>query len=87
MGMRDRQRILGNLDQLYREAFQRAEGKGDEDAMAQLDFGFQRDQLYMELALDIRELLSAWDTGNDAEGKTTSLLEKAQAIRRLTRLR
>ena len=85
--MRDRQRILGNLDQLYREAFQRAEGKGDEDAMAQLDFGFQRDQLYMELALDIRELLSALDTGNDAEGKTTSLLEKAQAIRRLTRLR
>lgn len=87
MGMRDRQRILGNLDQLYREAFQRAEGNGDEDAMAQLDFGFQRDQLYMELALDIRELLSAMDTGNDAEGKTTSLLEKAQAIRRLTRLR
>lgn len=85
--MRDRQRILGNLDQLYREAFQRAEGNGDEDAMAQLDFGFQRDQLYMELALDIRELLSAMDTGNDAEGKTTSLLEKAQAIRRLTRLR
>jgi len=85
--MRDRQRILGNLDQLYREAFQRAEGKGDEDIMAQLDFDFQRDQLYLELALDIRELLSAMDTGKDAGEATTSLLEKAQAIRRLTRLR
>ena len=87
IGMRDRQRILGNLDQLYREAFQRAEAKGDEDFMAQLDFEFQRDQLYMELALDIRELFSAMDTGKDAGGQTTSLLEKAQAIRRLTRLR
>ncbi|MFH1766061.1 MAG: hypothetical protein ABIF09_17890 [Gemmatimonadota bacterium] len=85
--MRDGKRILGNLEQLYREAFQRAEGKGDEAVMAQLDFDFQRDQLYLELALDIRDLLSALDTGKDAEGKTTSLLEKAQAIRRLTRLR
>ena len=85
--MRDRQRILGNLDELYREAFQRAEGEGDKDAMAQLDFEFQRDQLYLEVALDVRELLSTMDIGKDAEGKTTSLLEKAQAIRRLTRLR
>ena len=85
--MRDRQRIVGNLDDLYREAFQREEGNGNEDAMARLDFEFQRDQLYLEVALDLRELLSAIDTGKDGEGKTTSLLEKAQAIRRLTRLR
>jgi hypothetical protein len=85
--MRDRKRILGNVDQLYREAFKRAEEKGDEEAMAQLDFEFQRDQLYMELVLDVRELLSAMDTGNGAEGKTKSLLEKAKAVRRLTRLR
>jgi hypothetical protein len=85
--MRDRQRILGNLEQLYREAFQRAEGNGDEEAMARLDFEFQRDQLYLELALDVRELLSAMETEKDADGKRTSLFEKAQAIRRLTRLR
>jgi hypothetical protein len=85
--MRDRQRILGNLEELYREAFKRAEGKADEDAMARLDFEFQRDQLYLEAALDLRELLAALDTGKDPEGKTTSLLEKAQAIRKLTRLR
>ncbi len=85
--MRDRKRILGNLDELYRDAFGRAEGKGDDEAMARLDFDFQRDQLLLEVALDLRELMAAMDSGKDGEGKTTSLLEKAQAIRKLTRLR
>jgi hypothetical protein len=85
--MRERQRILENLEELYREAFKRAEGSGDEEAMARLDFEFQRDQLYLETALDLRELLAAMESGKDKEGKPTSLLEKAQAIRRLTRLR
>jgi hypothetical protein len=85
--MRDRQRILTNLEELYREAFGRAEEDGDERSKARLDFDFQRDQLYLEVVLDLRELLAAMESGKDAEGKTTSLLEKAQAIRRLTRLR
>jgi hypothetical protein len=85
--MRDRQRIIGNLEDLYKEAFSRAEQKGDEDSMASLDFEFQRDQLYLEVALDLRELIAALESGKDQEGKTTSLLEKAQAIRKLTRLR
>jgi hypothetical protein len=85
--MRDRQRILGNLEDAYREGFRRAEAVGDDAAMSQLDFEFQRDQLFMEVVLDVRELLSTIDTGKSPEGKTTSLLEKAQAIRRLTRLR
>lgn len=85
--MRERQRILANLEELYREAFGRAEEEGDQESKARLDFEFQRDQLYLEVALDLRELLSAMESGKDAEGKTTSLLEKAQAIRRLTRLR
>jgi hypothetical protein len=55
--------------------------------MARLDFDFQKDQLYLEILLDIRELLAAMEPGKDSEGKTTSLLERAQAIRRLTRLR
>lgn len=85
--MRDRQRILENLEELYREAFKRAEESDDEEAMARMDFDFQRDQLYLEIALDLRELLAAMESGKDNDGKTTSLLEKAQAIRRLTRLR
>jgi hypothetical protein len=85
--MRDRDRILGNLESLYREGFRRAEESGDEDGMARLDFDFQKDQLYLEILLDIRELLATMEPGKDSEGKTTSLLERAQAIRRLTRLR
>jgi hypothetical protein len=85
--MRDRQKILGNLEALYRDGFGRAEKSGDQEAMAQIDFDFQKDQLLLEVLLDIRELLAAMEGGKDAEGKTTSLLEKAQAIRRLTKLR
>ncbi len=85
--MRERQKILGNLEELYREAFGRADKNGDEESMARLDFEFQRDQLYLEVALDLRELLAAMEAGKDAGGKTQSLLDKAQAIRRLTRLR
>lgn len=85
--MREREKILGNLESLYREEFQRAEDGGDQEAMARTDFDFQRDQLHLEILLDIRELLAAWETPKDAEGTTTSLLEKAQAIRRLTKLR
>lgn len=85
--MRERQKILGNLEEIYREAFQRAETSGEGARAAEVDFDFQRDQLFMEALLDIRELLAAMDSGKDPEGKTTSLLEKAQAIRRLTRLR
>jgi len=85
--MREREKILGNLENLYRDGFRRAEEGEDREAMARLDFEFQKDQLYLEVLLDIRELLAAVDTSQDAEGTTTSLLEKAQAIRRLTRLR
>jgi len=85
--MRDRKRILGNLEDLYKEAFRAAEAEGDEAEMGRLDFDYQRDQLYLEVALDLRELLAAMETASGEEGKSTSLLEKAQAIRRLTRLR
>ena len=85
--MRDRQKILENLESLYREAFRRAERGAEESAMARLDFEYQRDQLYLETALDLRDLLAAMEAPSETEGKSTSLLEKAQAIRRLTRLR
>ncbi len=85
--MRERQRIRANLEELYKEAFRKAEAGGKEDEMARLDFGYQRDQLYMEVLLDLRELLAAMDATPDSGETTTTLLEKAQALRRLTRLR
>jgi len=53
--------------------------------MARLDLEYQRDQLQLEVLLDIREMLTPAEP--DRVDKTTSLLEKAQKIRKLTRLR
>lgn len=83
--MRDREKIVGNLETLYRTAFDEAREGEDEERMARLDFRFQRDQLFLEALLDIRDLLAAAPV-EDEEG-SESLLEKAEALRRLTRLR
>jgi len=80
--MRSRERVLQSLEKVYREAFTAAEASGDRDAMARLDLEYQRDQLQLEVLLDIREQLTPAEP--DA---TKSLLEKAQQLRRLTKLR
>ena len=86
--MRDRQRILDNLEKLYRNELDRSagtEGAGGERAGGErLDFEFQRDQLYLEVILDLRELMKG---SPEEEKSTSSLLEKAQQLRNLTRLR
>ena len=81
--MRDRQRILDNLEKLYRGELDRSAGSEGVDG-GRLDFEFQRDQLYLEVMLDLRDLISS--TPED-EKSTASLLEKAQKLRNLTRLR
>jgi hypothetical protein len=52
---RSRERILANLDDMYREAFERAKAEGDEAKMATLDFTYRREQLYFEILLDVRD--------------------------------
>ena len=54
---RARDRILSNLDDMYREAFERAKATGDESQMATLDFAYRREQLYFEILLDVRDAL------------------------------
>jgi hypothetical protein len=54
---RSRERILGNLDEMYREAFERAKASGDQSQMATLDFAYRREQLYFEILLDIRDAM------------------------------
>jgi len=85
--MRDRSRILGNLDELYRAAFGRAVEERDAGAKVELDFQFQRDQLFLEAILDLRDLLATVEPDGKTEDKGASLMEKAQALRRLTKLR
>ncbi|MDH5588536.1 MAG: hypothetical protein OEZ65_12375 [Gemmatimonadota bacterium] len=84
--MRTRERILQSLESVYRSAFEAAQGKGNQERMDVLDLEYQREQLRLELLLDIRDLLQAPEEGKSGS-PGSSLLDKAQAIRRLTRLR
>ncbi len=59
--MRERSKILGSLESIYREAFGSAEAAGDQTEMSKLDLGYQRDQIYLEALLDIRDALVAAD--------------------------
>ncbi len=80
--MRSRDRVLQSLDKVYRGAFTAAEEAHDTGSMSRLDLEYQRDQLQLEVLLDIRDLLMPEEVD-----KTTSLLEKAQNLRRLVKLR
>lgn len=77
--MRSRERILANLESIYRESYERARQAADQRRMTDLDSAYQRDQLMLEILLDIRDLFSPPPPGGRA-------LEKLEAIRRLTKL-
>jgi hypothetical protein len=54
---RSRERVLSNLEEMYREAFQRAKDEGDDASLVSLDLAYRREQLYFEVLLDIREAM------------------------------
>ncbi len=54
---RSRDKILANLDEMYREAFERARASGDVAQQASLDYAYRREQLYFEILLDVRDAL------------------------------
>jgi hypothetical protein len=54
---RSRDRVLDNLDEMYREAFQRADASEDDAQKVALDFAYRREQLYFEILLDIRDAM------------------------------
>ncbi|MGH7628022.1 MAG: hypothetical protein ACREOF_01255 [Gemmatimonadales bacterium] len=78
--MRGRERILANLETIYRESYERAQAAGDGARLLDLDNAYMRDQLMMEVLLDIRDLFSVAPAGS---GK--SALEKLEALRRRTK--
>ena len=80
--MRSRERILANLEAIYRESYDRAKNVPDEGRMIELDSGYMRDQLMLEILLDIRDLFSVAPAASGG-----SALEKLEALRRLTKLR
>ncbi len=56
--IRSRDRILSNLESIYRESYDRAKQFGDEGRMIDLESAYMRDQLMLEILLDIRDLFS-----------------------------
>lgn len=85
--MRERQRILDSLEAAYREAFEAARERGDEVLMSRLDLDFQRDQIQLEVLLDLRELLAQPDADEKGGDRVKSLLGHAETFKKLTRLR
>ncbi len=80
--IRPRERILANLETIYRESYDRAQQLGDQGRMIDLESAYMRDQLMLEILLDIRDLFSVAPAASGG-----SALEKLEAIRRLTKLR
>ncbi len=86
--MRDRQRILDSLETAYREAFEAARAREDEPSMSRLDLDFQRDQIQLEVLLDLRDLMLESEAPEErGPDRVTSLLGHAETLKKLTRLR
>jgi hypothetical protein len=80
--MRSRDQILANLEGIYRESYDRARADGAGNRMVDLEAAYVRDQLMLEILLDIRDLFSVAPAASGG-----SALEKLEAVRRLTKLR
>ena len=87
---RSRQRILENLEAVYREAYERAKAAGDQARMVDLDAAFQREQLLLEVLLDIRDAFAlltppAGSAADRAAGPDP--MTALETIHRITKLR
>jgi hypothetical protein len=86
MSPRPRQQILDNLDLVYREAYDRAKKAGDDRRMADLDAAYQREQLLLEVLLDIRDGLGK-PTPAAKSDPAADPMAALDTIRRITKLR
>ena len=84
MSPRPRQQILDNLEAVYREAYDRAKKSGDERRMADLDAAYQREQLLLEVLLDIRDGMAKPASKAPPAPEPMAALD---TIRRITKLR
>lgn len=82
MSPRPRDRILANLESIYRDAYDRAEKAGDKQRMLDLDAAYQREQLLLEVLMDIRDAVQSGKA--PAAG---AALEQLAALRRLAQPR
>ena len=83
--MRAKSQIIGSLERVYTEAYENAAAADDRSRMNALDFGFQRDQIMLEVMLDLRDALSTLE--EEAAPDEPSLFDRAKAIRDFAKLR
>ena len=76
--MRTRVRILENLESIYRESYEQARTEGLTARMVELDNAYMRDQLMLEILLDIRDLFSVAPAAKGA-----GALDTLERLRRL----
>ncbi len=81
--MRSRDKILKNLESIYRQAYDRAKQAEDAGRMMDMDAAYQREQLLLEVLMDIRDAIHSI---GDAPTEKTAL-QKLQALKKLTKLR
>ena len=87
---RPRHRILQNLEAIYREAYERAKAASDQARMADLDAAYQREQLLLEVLLDIRDAFASLTPPAGSEPDRAvgpDPIAALETIRRITKLR
>ena len=90
MSPRPRERILANLESIYRDAYERAKGLGDQARMADLDAAYQRVQLLLEVLLDIRDTLALPPQSADARADAQpgpDAITALETVHRIAKLR
>ena len=85
---RSRDRILANLEAIYREAYERAKAASDQARMVDLDAAYQREQLLLEVLLDIRDAFASLGpaAGSDRAAGPDPMAA-LETIHRITKLR
>lgn len=90
MSPRARDRILANLEAIYREAYDRAKAANDHARMADLDAVYQREQLLLEVLLDIRDTLTSQPGATAVsanQSPSSDPISALETIHRITKLR
>ena len=84
---RPRDRVLQNLEAIYRDAYERAKTDGDQARMADLDAAYQREQLLLEVLLDIRDALTTGAASRGDQPAGPDPIAALETIHRITKLR
>jgi hypothetical protein len=79
--MRPRDEILGNLESIYRSSYDAAKQTQQPRRMEELDNAYQRDQLMLEILLDVRDLMARQPAAPPGQ----SVVDQLEALRRLTK--